>query len=172
MHLQTKIQQTEGNILVDPTYTCDYFDPILHRLLSLPRQDLSSSNASIAEMIRLGAILYLIAVRQSFGIYPIRVKIQIRKLSVLLISFEDSETKDRTWDKHGLGWMELWVNTLGGVLNDEIDEAPFFAKHLHDAMHRMAVMTYGDLEDRLREFAWINEIHGALLTDFRRKLIH
>ena len=91
LHLQTKIQQTEGNILVDPTYTCDYFDPILHRLLSLPRQDLSSSNASIAEMIRLGAILYLIAVRQSFGIYPIRVKIQIRKLSVLLISFEDSE---------------------------------------------------------------------------------
>ncbi|KAL5319505.1 hypothetical protein ACEPPN_012560 [Leptodophora sp. 'Broadleaf-Isolate-01'] len=170
LHLQREIQQTMGNILGDSMYICDYTNPILHRLLSHPRQENSSSVAVMAEMIRLPAILYLIAIRQSFGIYPTRVTSQVRKLSVLLMTSERSGADSKMWEDHGLGLIELWIITVDGILSDEKNKAAWFAKSLHPAMRRMSVATYGDLEDRLRRFSWVDEIHGTLLRDFRNKL--
>lgn len=171
VHLQSEIHQTKGIILLDSMYVCDHINPLLHQFLSFPRQDTSSPIAAMAEMIRLAAILYLIAVRQSFGIYPTRVTSQIRKLSVLLMTFEGGGSGDTVWENRGLEWLELWVITVGSVLSDEKDKTAWFAERLHAAMRRMSVATYGDLEDKLREFSWIDEIHGTLLRDFRSKLI-
>ncbi|KAK0116002.1 hypothetical protein ONS95_013039 [Cadophora gregata] len=170
-HLQSEIQLTEGKILMDSIYICDYTNPLLHRLLSLPRQKHASKVADMAEMIRLAAILYLIGIRQSFGIYPTRVTSQIRKLSVLLMTSETDSAQARMWKDRGLGCIQLWIIVVGGVLCDEKDGASWFAKHLHAAMHRMSVATYGDLEGFLKGFSWVDEIHGTLLKDFRRKLI-
>ncbi|KAH7321480.1 hypothetical protein BKA65DRAFT_512262 [Rhexocercosporidium sp. MPI-PUGE-AT-0058] len=57
LHLQHEMRQNKGKVLMDSMYICDYINPILHRLLSLPRQDDSSSTATMAEVIRLAAIL-------------------------------------------------------------------------------------------------------------------
>ncbi|KAG4431587.1 hypothetical protein IFR05_012927 [Cadophora sp. M221] len=172
LHLQREIQQTRGNVLKDSMYICDYTNPILHRLLSHPRQENPSATAVMAEMIRLAAILYLIAIRQSFGIYPTRVASQVHKLTVLLMTYEGSGVENRMWEDHGLRLIELWVITVGGILSDEKDKAVLFAKRLHAAMRRVSVATYGDLEDILREFSWVDEIHGTLLRDFRSNLIN
>ncbi|PVH85431.1 hypothetical protein DL98DRAFT_606526 [Cadophora sp. DSE1049] len=170
-HLQREIEGTEGNILMDSMYICDHTNPLLHKLLSLPRHEVTSIIADMVEMIRLAAILYLIAIRQAFGIYPTRVTSQIRKLSVLLMTSERDDAEANMWEDRGLGYIQLWVITVGGVLCNEKDRAPWFAKHLHAAMRRMSIATYGDLEDMLRGFSWIDEIHGTLLKDFRSKLM-
>ncbi|KAH7393143.1 fungal-specific transcription factor domain-containing protein [Cadophora sp. MPI-SDFR-AT-0126] len=170
-HLQDEIQRTKGDILSDSMYICNHTNPLLHRLLSLPRHKDTSAVPDVAETIRLAAILYLIAIRQAFGIYPTRVTRQIRKLSVLLITIESNGAERNMWADRGLGCLQLWIITVGGILCDDRDRTAWFAKCLHTAMRRMSVATYGDLEDMLKGFSWIDEIHGTLLKVFRSKLI-
>ncbi|KAL2067884.1 hypothetical protein VTL71DRAFT_15982 [Oculimacula yallundae] len=170
LHLQEEIQNTGGNILLDSMYICDYINPLLHKLLSLPRQDISSPTGAISEMMRLAAVLYLIAIRQSFGIYPTRVAMQIHKLSALIMTFEGSGASQNIWADHELSLIELWVTAVGCIMSDEKSTASWFATRLHAAMRRISVATYGDLEDILRGFSWIDEIHSTLLGAFRRKL--
>ncbi|CZT06081.1 uncharacterized protein RCO7_05140 [Rhynchosporium graminicola] len=125
----------------------------------------------MAEMLRLAAVLYLIAIRQSFEIYPTRVTVQIRKLSASIMTFEGSGPNQRIWEDHGLGLAGLWIMTAGAILSDEKDKTAWFAKRLQDSICGLSVGTYGDLEDMLWGFSWIDGIHGILLRTFRKKLI-
>ncbi|CZT05832.1 uncharacterized protein RAG0_11763 [Rhynchosporium agropyri] len=120
LHLQDKIKNTGGTILLNSTL-----------------DDMSQISA-MADMLRLAAVLYLIAICQSFEIYPTRVTVQIRKLSASIMTSEGSGPNQRIWEDHGLGLAGLWIMSVGAILSDEKDKAAWFAKRLQDSIRRLS----------------------------------
>ncbi|KAE9373391.1 hypothetical protein N431DRAFT_337270 [Stipitochalara longipes BDJ] len=170
-NLQEEMAGTNNSIWQDSMYVCNYINPLLHRLLSLPATTHSLRSSSIAEGLRLGAILYLVAIRQTFGIYPTRTTAQIVKVKHLFENWEPSEIAQFSFEDLNLNLIKVWILSLAAVMSDSKELQQWSYQNLHLSMSRLGLQTYTDVERLVEVFLWIPEIHGQQLRVLDSTLI-
>lgn len=173
-HLQAEIARTNNALWEDSIYVCYYINPLLHRLLSVSARDQPPNSSSIAEALRLGAILYLVAIRQTFGIYPTQATTQLCKLKMLFEIWDQNEVAELRFEDLNLERVKIWILSLGAIMSMSRvsrDYQRWFTAQLHVAMDELGLETYTDVERYLDGFLWIADLHGQRLRTLETSLI-
>lgn len=134
--------------------------PMLNRLLNFDttvatRNENSACLLAIMESCRLAALMFLAPLRRLFGVYPVVSTIQLEKLQKLLV-----EDKDVNWQ--GLEVLQFWVVTMGYL--ESRDNRIWW----RDERDKLGLQLF--LDTQLREFVWIDLLHGVQLIETNREL--
>jgi hypothetical protein len=156
VHLKSEAVRTEGRIYEQPQFAASYIGPLIHRLLSLSTatvSDVEDQGDALQEACRLASILYLAEIRRNFGILPVWSATQLGKLRSLL------EISAQVWAQFGT--LKLWVLAMGVVEAREEEQKSWFVERLGDASQVEGVQTMRQVVELLRQFLWIDDLHGS-----------
>lgn len=146
--------------------------PVLHHLLST-RHEITQENSAVLgeESCRLGAILYLGAIRLKFGL-TLTADVYVRKLKdCILLKGEAS------WDE--TPEILIWLLVLGGIQSTFMEEEhAWFIAALASHAASAGYMSWEDLMSLVREVLWIDKafegecvaLQGEITT--KSRLVH
>jgi len=161
LHLRGEISLSKGIVWTETIYICHFINPLLHRLLCLPETDQLLPSSLVAEALRLGATIYLAAIRYAFGITPFQSGAHVRKIKALLDRCENTridQGDQNLWRDLGWGWIKIW--TLGcAVINKPSGiDGQWLLNQFHIEMGNLGMETYDDFEKYVGPFFWIPEV--------------
>jgi hypothetical protein len=137
---------------------------VQHRLVSVhPEEDLivvpsssSDSEPNIYECVRLTALIFGVAV-----VYPIpnphNVLVELVKRLKIAIEGLEREIGDFAMELSG---VLLWILVLGGIASSDKPERPWFVSQLAFIVRKLHIMDWGDVEDILEFFLWLESACG------------
>lgn len=167
-HFLGEISRTKGTLWTETMYICHYINPLLHRLLSLPETDQSLPRFFVAEALRLGAIIYLAAIRYAFGISPFQSGEPARKIKVLFERLKKTAIEQANlnlWQDFGCSRLKIWVLGCAAINRPSGPNGYWFLDELHAEMAKFGMESYDDFEQYAGSFLWIPEVHGLLLRN-------
>jgi len=124
--------------------------PILHELLSSESNSTFVSAFGRQEMCRLGAILYLAAIRQRFRINLVR-GVYISRLKTLIATADELGI-----DQHGP--LFLWCLLIAGASTKISEEREWFIAKLVEIITRMGLCSWERVLTVLKEVLWIDRL--------------
>ncbi|KAH7132329.1 hypothetical protein B0J11DRAFT_223623 [Dendryphion nanum] len=130
---------------------CTWLEPVLHRLLlHRPIQPGSPPNHSsiIAEVCRLGTLLFLAQIWRSFGYHPVRTVVIRRNL------FQVVTTCFAEWNE--LRVLLLWTLAHATRDADGDEERKQFAVRLGMVANRMGITTWEEIVEHLKIVLWVD----------------
>jgi hypothetical protein len=167
-HFLGEILRTKGTLWTETMYICHYVNPLLHRLLCLPKTDQSLPHSWVAEALRLGATIYLATIRYAFGISPFQSGESARKIKALFDRLKHTGTEQATLNllqDVGCGWLKMWVLGCAAINRPSGANGYWFLDQLHAEMTKFGMETYDDFEQYAGSLLWIPEVHGLLLRN-------
>lgn len=136
--------------LVDGTFQGIYLMPLLHELLSMSC-DVSTLDQVVTreECYRIGAIMYLSAIRSLFG-FHISTSIYIQELKSII-------SRDYTVWEADYGKL-LWILIVAALPSFEQEEHEWIVSNMSRIIMYCGYSMWGELVSLLHEILWIDEL--------------
>jgi len=134
------------------------FNPVLHRLLSLPRypqrvfpSETVKPEAAMREAVRLALLCVFAMLRRRFFIGATVNDDYKNKLTSFL--FHNQQ----------LNWapfldLRLWVLVVAGIINDNNEIAFWNIAEIHSTMKKLQISGWDSVLTYVREFVWVDEL--------------
>ena len=132
------IGSTKGLVWRDLTFVGVKVNPVIQKLLLLSQaSDEQLPGATIREICRLGALLYLARIRVKFNCEPLLIRYRLDKLKETLSRW----SADWTSVKEVL----LWVLVIGGISSLEEADRRWFTNFIAQVMIELGLSSWDDV---------------------------
>lgn len=157
-HLTSETIRTNGKIFTSAAFGTEYFFPLMHTALNLPRHNpsVSEKDSAILQSVRLACSLFLAEIRRAFGLNGVRSSVQPEKLRGFL------EESKGAWGR--LFELKLWCLAMGG-LESEGELREWFAMELRDEGEGLGLTSWTMIELEVREVLWFENCHAPAFAE-------
>lgn len=140
-----------------------FLEPVTYRLLALQdRVNPLDTSSILQETMRLSLLIYLGPIRRKFGIFIMKMMIQLGKLLAVL-----RESIDLGVELNGL---ILWIVTIGAMEASETTLQDQFDSILNELLLDLGIIPSSAWEKRLQDLMWVEDVHGARFQSLWRRL--
>jgi hypothetical protein len=146
-------QESENKISWEDTdFVCFGVYPITNKFLANHiASDDDGLRSVTQEICRLGGLLFLAEVRRKFGVFPIIVEAQIKKLQMLL------HQSSSIWNS-SLDTIRTWVLVVAGCAMSEVPERTWIVEALVRSRVRTGYHSWQDIMKVMSRMWWIDEV--------------
>ncbi|CAG8977240.1 hypothetical protein HYALB_00007936 [Hymenoscyphus albidus] len=120
---------------------------------------------TLAEIWRLGALLYLAEIRRRMGTWPVRTEVYVSKVQRIFRRYDVSNSQ--VW--RGVGVLKLWVLVLAIFEARNVGERSLLIEDLRSVMCHEHLSSYEELRSALHGMFWDGSIFDEKLKDFWEK---
>jgi len=132
---------------------------LVHRILSIQAEEIDFDNEAevFHEGCRLGAWFFLAEIRHRYYIRRIGYPVQIAKLKALL-------------QRHGGEWVGLEMLHLWVLVMAVLQSKEWFTGEIRRLADRLGLRSSFDVEVKLRDILWIDDVHGSKLHSLQEEI--
>jgi len=153
VHIENEELRTVSAVYEDAEFTGTFINIFLFYLLKArPASDDINTNATLAEAVRLGLLLFLALIKRRFGLYPITFKIHVEKLVAVL--GQDL----REW--HNFKRLRLWIVAMGLLEAAGEEHIGPLKGEWGKALQEEGIGDRNHAEKIVKDIMWIDSIHG------------
>jgi hypothetical protein len=158
------VYTSPSKLYQDPMWLWTHLYPLAHNLLSYRAPvDIDDCESVVKETCRLALSIFVTQVRRLFGIAPLVLDIYVEQLLRLL----QNDVVPQDWAS--FNDFKLWVLVMGvtEARGEVRDGLLGLLKHV---MKRLGIRTHLNLEEKVSELIWIDNINGPRLWDLEKRL--
>jgi hypothetical protein len=153
--------QSKGKSWLDSLDVGGWTNVLILRLLNWrPLQESSDNNQNIAELLRLGSMLYLAPIWRKYGVSPVRTKILVQELVAL---------RSKSLIKWNRLWiLEAWILVVGAMESD-LPERRYFVEEL-GTLARSNSLVAMELLEQVKNVLWIHDVFYIAESNLQAEL--
>lgn len=157
-------QPTSGRVWNDPMFVGLMINPVVPKLLSVPRYVNGDDITSVMhEACRIATLLYLDELRRQFGVYPVPTELRVAKLMTLLT------LRAASW--RPFQRLLLWVLVIGGINSLTSLSSSWFAHAIGAIYQELGLSSWKAASVSLAGLPWNEHVFAAKYASLRSHMI-